>query len=78
MKIFVKRDRLKTYQESRIVLESADEWTTLRMALSAAIEQCKQSLEKVANEEGGKHWKEMLHRYQKAYDDLDVGNEIRE
>ncbi|MDT3417113.1 hypothetical protein QO009_003008 [Brevibacillus aydinogluensis] len=78
MKIFVKRDRFKTYQESRIVLESADEWTTLRMALSVGIEQCKQMLDRVACEEEGKHWQEMLERYQRAYDDLNPANEIRE
>jgi hypothetical protein len=77
VKIFVKRDRLKTYQESHIVLESIDEWATLRMALSGGIEHCKQMLDKGASEEVCKHWQEMLERYQRAYDDLNPANEIR-
>ncbi|WP_340701622.1 hypothetical protein [Brevibacillus borstelensis] len=82
MKKFVKRDRFNTYQEGQIIIESVEEWSTLRMALTVAIEQCEQMLEKIekntfSNEESRKHWKEMLGRYQQAYDDLDPKNEYR-
>ena len=41
MKLYVKRDRLKKYQAGKIVFQSSDDWTTLTMALTNAMEFCK-------------------------------------
>jgi len=74
LKLYVKRDRLKTYQAGKIVFQSSDDWTTLTMALTNAMEFCKAQMERPDSDQ--EYWKERYERYEKAYEELDPVSEI--
>jgi two-component sensor histidine kinase len=87
MKIYAKRDKYSYLEKVKLVFEDTKEWSLLSGALRLAIENERKMLDSftemttstISQEEKEKYLRDIqdrLDKYKKAYDELEVQNEI--
>lgn len=83
MKIYVKRDEFKSFEQAKIAIDRSEDWATLRLALGFAMDYWESRIklreehpEWEENERYIADAKESWERYKAAAEDLDLKNAI--